>query len=244
MARIALVTGATTGIGAATVRALCAESFDVVATGRRSDRLERLSEETGCRFVAGDLTNDDDVAAIAEFAGNVDVLVNNAGGAVGLDSVAEGKVSDWQKMYDINVLGALRITQKVLPVMREHGGDVVFISSTAGHESYVGGGGYTAAKHAEREIAKTLRLELVGEPVRIIDIAPGLVKTEEFSLNRFSGDMQRAEQVYAGVAEPLLAEDIAEAVRWAVTLPSHVNIDSMIIRPVAQANSWTIAREN
>jgi len=243
MARIALVTGATTGIGEATVRALRAEGFDVIATGRRADRLEKLAADTGCRFIAGDLTNDDDVAAIADFAGNIDVLVNNAGGAVGLDSVADGKVADWQKMYDINVLGTLRITQKFLPVMRERGGDVVFISSTAGHESYLGGGGYTAAKHAEREIPKTLRLELVGEPVRIIDIAPGLVKTEEFSLNRFGGDAERAENVYTGVAEPLVAEDIAEAVRWAVTLPSHVNIDSMIVRPVAQANSWTVARE-
>ncbi|NLW14461.1 MAG: SDR family oxidoreductase [Trueperella sp.] len=243
MARIALVTGATTGIGEATVRALRAEGFDVIATGRRADRLEKLAADTGCRFIAGDLTNDDDVAAIADFAGNIDVLVNNAGGAVGLDSVAAGKVEDWQKMYDINVLGTLRITQKFLPVMRERGGDVVFISSTAGHESYLGGGGYTAAKHAEREIPKTLRLELVGEPVRIIDIAPGLVKTEEFSLNRFGGDAERAENVYTGVAEPLVAEDIAEAVRWAVTLPGHVNIDSMIVRPVAQANSWTVARE-
>lgn len=243
MARIALVTGATTGIGEATVRALRAEGFDVIATGRRADRLEKLAADTGCRFIAGDLTNDDDVAAIADFAGNIDVLVNNAGGAVGLDSVAAGKVEDWQKMYDINVLGTLRITQKFLPAMRERGGDVVFISSTAGHESYLGGGGYTAAKHAEREIPKTLRLELVGEPVRIIDIAPGLVKTEEFSLNRFGGDAERAENVYTGVAEPLVAEDIAEAVRWAVTLPGHVNIDSMIVRPVAQANSWTVARE-
>lgn len=243
MARIALVTGATTGIGEATVRALRAEGFDVIATGRRAERLEKLAADTGCRFIAGDLTNDDDVAAIADFAGNIDVLVNNAGGAVGLDSVADGRVEDWQKMYDINVLGTLRITQKFLPAMRERGGDVVFISSTAGHESYLGGGGYTAAKHAEREIPKTLRLELVGEPVRIIDIAPGLVKTEEFSLNRFGGDAERAENVYTGVAEPLVAEDIAEAVRWAVTLPGHVNIDSMIVRPVAQANSWTVARE-
>lgn len=243
MARTALVTGATTGIGEATVRALRSDGLDVVATGRRLDRLEALGTETGCRFIAGDLTDDDDVAAIAEFAGDVDVLVNNAGGAVGLDSVADAKVEDWQKMYDINVLGALRITQKILPAMRERGGDVVFISSTAGHESYVGGGGYTAAKHAEREIPKTLRLELVGEPVRIIDIAPGLVKTPEFSLNRFDGDQERAAQVYEGVANPLVADDIAEAVRWAVSLPSHVNIDTMIVRPVAQASSSVLARD-
>ena len=242
MARTALVTGATTGIGAATVRALRADGFDVIATGRRADRLEKLADETGCRFIAGDLTNDDDVAAIAEFAGDVDVLVNNAGGAIGQDPVAEGKIEDWRKMYEINVLGSLRITQKLLPTMRERGGDIVFISSTAGHESYLGGGGYTAAKHAEREIPKTLRLELVGEPVRIIDIGPGLVKTEEFSLNRFGGDADRADKVYAGVAEPLVAEDIAEAVRWTVSLPSHVNIDTMIVRPVAQANSSTVAR--
>lgn len=243
MARTALVTGATTGIGAATVRALRADGFDVIATGRRADRLEKLAGETGCRFIAGDLTNDDDVAAIAEFAGDVDVLVNNAGGAIGQDPVAEGKIEDWRKMYEINVLGSLRITQKLLPTMRESGGDIVFISSTAGHESYLGGGGYTAAKHAEREIPKTLRLELVGEPVRIIDIGPGLVKTEEFSLNRFGGDADRADKVYAGVAEPLVAEDIAEAVRWTVSLPSHVNIDTMIVRPVAQANSSTVARD-
>lgn len=243
MARTALVTGATTGIGAATVRALRADGFDVIATGRRADRLEKLADETGCRFIAGDLTNDDDVAAIAEFAGDVDVLVNNAGGAIGQDPVAEGKIEDWRKMYEINVLGSLRITQKLLPTMRERGGDIVFISSTAGHESYLGGGGYTAAKHAEREIPKTLRLELVGEPVRIIDIGPGLVKTEEFSLNRFGGDADRADKVYAGVAEPLVAEDIAEAVRWTVSLPSHVNIDTMIVRPVAQANSSTVARD-
>ena len=242
MARTALVTGATTGIGAATVRALRADGFDVIATGRRADRLEKLADETGCRFIAGDLTNDDDVAAIAEFAGDVDVLVNNAGGAIGQDPVAEGKIEDWRKMYEINVLGSLRITQKLLPTMRERGGDIVFISSTAGHESYLGGGGYTAAKHAEREIPKTLRLELVGEPVRIMYIGPGIVKTEEFSLNRFGGDADRADKVYAGVAEPLVAEDIAEAVRWTVSLPSHVNIDTMIVRPVAQANSSTVAR--
>lgn len=243
MKRRALVSGATSGIGAATVRALAAD-YDVVATGRREERLAALAAETGCDYVAADLTTDEGVDTIVARLQDrpLDVLVNCAGGALGTDSVELGRIDEWVRMYEINVLATLRLTQAFLPAMRERGGDIVIISSTAGHESYPGGAGYTAAKHAEREIASTLRLELVGQPVRIIDIAPGLVKTEEFSLNRFHGDAERAEKVYAGVDEPLLAQDIAEAVRWAVSLPPHVNIDSMIVRPVAQASSTIIAR--
>lgn len=245
--RRALVTGATTGIGAATVRALIADGFEVIATGRRAERLDVLAAETGCATVVGDLTTDDGVATVvaaALEAGGIDVLVNNAGGAIGADSVADGKAADWRRMYDINVISTLQLTQQLLPTLIERGGDVVVISSTAGHDTYPGGGGYVAAKHAERQIPATLRLELVGQPVRVIDIAPGMVKTEEFALNRFSGDQDRADAVYAGVDEPLVAADIAEAVRWAVTLPPHVNIDSMIIRPRAQASNTIVARRS
>lgn len=243
MPRRVLVTGASTGIGAATVRSLVAAGYEVVASARRADRLAALAAETGCAIVVADLQKDDDVARLAEEAGHIDVLVNNAGGALGTDPVADGKVEEWLTMYDRNVLGTLRLTQALLPHLRAHGGDIVFVTSTAAHGTYPGGAGYTAAKHAEKMIPDTLRLELCGEPVRIIEIAPGMVKTEEFSLNRYHGDAAKAAAVYEGVAEPLVAEDIAEAITWAVSLPSHVNIDTMIIRPVAQASNTLVHRE-
>lgn len=245
MTKRAVVTGATTGIGEAIAKALVADGFDVIATGRREDRLKALAENIGCSYIAADLATDDGVDAVANFAlkgGPVDVLINNAGGALGVDPVLEGNLDEWRRMYEINVIMTLALTQKLVPQMRKRGGDVVFISSTAGHATYPGGAGYTAAKHAERMIPQTLRLELCGDPVRIIDIAPGMVKTEEFSLNRLHGDAQAAEKVYAGVEAPLVAEDVAEAVRWAVSLPAHVNIDTMVIRPVAQASNTQIAR--
>ena len=245
MARKALVTGASSGIGAATVRSLVGEGLEVIATARRADRLAALAAETGCVYVAADLTQDAGVRAVAEAVaagGGIDVLVNNAGGALGTDPVAEGKLDEWQRMYEINVLSTLALTQALLPGLRERGGDIVFMLSTASLATYPGGAGYVAAKHAERQIADTLRLELMGEPVRIISINPGMVKTEEFSLNRYHGDGAAAERVYAGVAEPLLAEDIAECVRWAIALPSHVNIDSITVRPVAQASNTLVAR--
>lgn len=240
-----VVTGASTGIGEATARRLAAEGFTVVATARRRERLEKLAAEIGCEIFPADLTVDDDVVALAEFAqagGPVVALVNNAGGAVGQDPVATGSIEDWASMYEKNVLATLRLTQALLPGMRENGGDVVFVTSTAAHETYAGGGGYTAAKHAELMIPHTLRIELVGEPVRIIEVAPGMVKTEEFSLNRL-GSKEAADKVYDGVAEPLLAEDIADVIAWTLTRPRHVNIDSVKVRPVAQANSWTVARK-
>lgn len=245
MTKRAVVTGATTGIGEAIAKALVADGFDVIATGRREDRLKALAENIGCSYIAADLATDDGVDAVANFAlkgGPVDVLINNAGGALGVDPVLEGNLDEWRRMYEINVIMTLALTQKLVPQMRKRGGDVVFISSTAGHATYPGGAGYTAAKHAERMIPQTLRLELCGDPVRIIDIAPGMVKTEEFSLNRLHGDAQAAEKVYAGVEAPLVAEDVAEAVRWAVSLPAHVNIDTLVIRPVAQASNTQIAR--
>ncbi|MCI1676046.1 MAG: SDR family oxidoreductase [Ancrocorticia sp.] len=240
-----LVTGASTGIGRATAVRLAREGFDVYATARRADRLERLAQQIGCKIFPADLTKDDDVAALAAFVeadGPLQALVNNAGGAEGQDPVASGDVAQWRSMYEKNVLGTLRLTQAVLPSMRKLGGDLVFVTSTAAHETYVGGAGYTAAKHAELMIPQTLRIELVGEPVRIIEVAPGMVKTEEFSLNRL-GNKEAAEKVYAGVAEPLVADDIADVIAWALTRPSHVNIDSVVVRPRAQANSWTVARQ-
>ena len=241
-----IVTGASTGIGEATVRRLAADGYEVVATARREARLARLAEETGCEWVAGDITSDEDVARIletAEAGGPVTALVNNAGGALGLDPIAEAKTEDWLTMYERNVLGTLRMTRAALAGLRERGGTIVFITSVAAHETYPGGGGYTAAKHGEFMIARTLRMELVGEPVRIVEICPGLVKTEEFSKNRL-GSVEAAEKVYQGVDEPLLAEDIADCIAWTLSRPSHVNIDRIVVRPVAQASSTLIARND
>ncbi len=243
MARI-VVSGASTGIGEATVRRLRGEGYDVVATARREPRLASLAKQTGCSYFAADLTNQEEIDALVEFLGREPVagLVNVAGGALGQDTVAEGKIADWQRMFDINVVATLRLTQALLPQFRKNGGDLVFLTSTAAYETYPGGAGYTAAKHAERMIANTLRIELVGEPVRIIEIAPGMVKTEEFSKNRLGGQ-KAAEKVYQGVAEPLVAEDIADIIYWTLSRPRHVNIDLVKVRPVAQANSWTVARQ-
>jgi NADP-dependent 3-hydroxy acid dehydrogenase YdfG len=242
----AVVTGASSGIGAATVRRLRAEGWDVVAAARRAERLEALAAETGAEPVVADVTRDDDVARLAAAAsarGPVHALVNNAGGALGLDPVATGSLDDWRAMYEVNVLGALRVTQALLPALRASGrGDLVLLTSTAGHGTYPGGGGYVAAKHAERTIAETLRLELVGEPVRVIEIAPGMVATEEFLLVRFGGDAARAAATYAGVDAPLTADDVADAIAWCLTRPHHVNIDSMVIRPRAQASNTVVAR--
>ena len=169
--------------------------------------------------------------------GPLNAVVNVAGGALGTDSVADADLDRWRRMYETNVLGTLRLTRALLPSLRESGrGDVVVLTSTAGHDTYPGGAGYVAAKHAERVIASTLRLELVGEPVRVMEIAPGMVATEEFSLVRYDGDAEKAAAVYAGVASPLVAEDVADAIVWTLTRPHHVNIDSMIIRPRAQAS--------
>ncbi|HZK05075.1 MAG TPA: SDR family NAD(P)-dependent oxidoreductase [Actinomycetaceae bacterium] len=244
--RRALVTGASTGIGLETVRALVASGWEVIASARREDRLRSLAAETGCDFFAADLTVGDDVARLTAFAtsrpgARPSALVNVAGGAEGVDTIASADIDRWQSMYDKNVLATLRLTRALLPHLRESGGDIVFVTSTAAHDTYPGGGGYAAAKHAERMIPLTLRQELVGEPVRIIEIAPGMVRTPEFSLNRL-GSQKAADAVYAGVAEPLVGADVAEAIRWTLSLPRHMNVDSMILRPVAQATNTLVAR--
>ncbi|MFJ6696214.1 SDR family NAD(P)-dependent oxidoreductase [Streptomyces sp. NPDC091272] len=248
-APIAVVTGASSGIGAATARQLAASGYRVVLTARRKDRIEALADEltaAGHQAVpyALDVT---DRAAVDEFATafrTVAVLVNNAGGALGADPVATADPADWRQMYETNVLGTLNLTQALLPALTASGdGTVVVVSSTAGHGTYEGGGGYVAAKHGSHVLAETLRLEIVGTPVRVIEVAPGMVKTEEFALTRFDGDEDRAAKVYAGVAEPLSADDVAETITWAVTRPSHVNIDLLVVRPRAQASNTKVHRE-
>ena len=239
---VAVVTGASSGIGEATARRLAAEGFEVVAAARRLDRLEKLAAETGVRAVRLDVTDEASVAAFAEQVPECAVLVNNAGGARGLAPVTETAIEDWRWMYEVNVLGSVRMVQALLPAMLKYGrGHVVNITSVAGHSVYEGGSGYTATKHAQRALTETLRLELNGRPVRVTEIAPGMVKTEEFSLNRL-GDADRADAVYAGVAEPLVAEDIADCVAFAVTRPAHVDIDLMVIKPIAQAAPYKVHR--
>jgi len=243
--RRALVTGASSGIGAATVRRLRADGWDVVATARRADRLDALARETGADTFAADVTRDDDVTALlahVRATGGLDAVVNNAGGALGQDAVEDADLDGWRAMYELNVLGTLRVTKGVLPLLRERGqGDVLVVTSTAGHGAYPGGAGYTGVKHAERMLATTLRWELVGEPVRVIEVAPGAVATEEFSLVRFGGDAERAAKVYEGY-QPLVAEDVADTIAWSLSRPAHVNVDLLVVRPRAQANNTTVAR--
>ena len=242
---VAVVTGASSGIGAATARRLVAEGFDVVAAARRVERLADLAREIGCRPVPVDVTETASVEALADAVDDCRVLVNNAGGAIGLEPVGAARDADWQRMYDVNVLGMMRMTRALLPKLIASGdGVVVNVTSTAGHIVYEGGAGYSAAKYAERAVTETLRLELCGEPVRVTEIAPGMVKTDEFSLVRFDGDADRADAVYAGVPGPLTADDIADCITWVVTRPWHVNIDSMIVRPRAQAAQHKIHRES
>jgi NADP-dependent 3-hydroxy acid dehydrogenase YdfG len=240
----AMVTGASSGIGAATVRRLRQDGWQVLAVARRADRLAELAERTGCEVCVADVTDPADVARIAEAAGVCHALVNNAGGAVGMESVQDGLAADWQAMFEVNVLGVLRVTQALLPALRASGrGDILVMTSTAALITYPGGGGYSAAKHGSGAIARTLRLELVGQPLRVIEIAPGMVRTDEFSTKRFRGDQEAADKIYAGVAEPLTADDIAECVAWTLELPHHVNIDLMVVRPRAQAAQHLVARD-
>jgi NADP-dependent 3-hydroxy acid dehydrogenase YdfG len=244
--RTAVVTGASSGIGAATARALAAEGYAVWCAARRSDRVEALAEEIGGTPVTCDVTSPQSVAALAASVGEtLHVLVNNAGGAFGLQPVAEADPEDWRRMYEVNVLGLLHVTQALLPALRASGdGLIVNVGSTAGRIAYEGGAGYTAAKHGTQVVTETLRLELVGEPIRISEIAPGMVRTEEFATVRFEGDRARADAVYAGVAEPLVAEDVADAIAWIATRPSHVNIDELVIKPRAQAAQHKVHRES
>lgn len=240
----AVVTGASSGIGAATARALARDGFRVVCAARRQERIEPLAEEIGGVAIVCDVTDPESVRQLAEAVGpSLSVLVNNAGGALGLDPIESADPAQWQRMYDVNVLGVLHVTQALLPALRASGdGLVVTVTSTAGRVAYEGGAGYTAAKHAAKVVSETLRLELCGEPIRITDVAPGMVHTEEFSTVRFGGDQAQADAVYAGVPDPLVAEDVAEAIAWVASRPSHVNIDEMVIKPRAQAAQHKVHR--
>ena len=242
--KTAVVTGASSGIGAATARRLAAEGYHVVCAARRADRVASLAVEIGGTSIACDVTSTQDVAALAAEVGpRLDVLVNNAGGAIGAEPVAEADPDDWRAMYEVNVIGLLNVTKALLPALIASGdGVLVNVGSTAGRIAYEGGAGYTAAKHGTQVVTETLRLELSGEPVRVTEIAPGMVRTDEFALQRFEGDREKAEAVYAGVAEPLVAEDIADAIGWVVTRPSHVNVDEMVLRPRAQAAQHKVHR--
>ena len=244
--KVAVVTGASSGIGAATAKLLAKNGYTVIAGARRTDRLETLAAhnkniEIHQLDVTDQTSVDNFVQAIA--GREVDLLVNNAGGAFDSSSVLDSNPDVWAKSYDVNVIGSVRMTKALAPSMIAAGkGHIVIISSTAGHVAYENGGSYVAAKFAERSLANTLRLELNGTPIRITEIAPGMVKTDEFALVRNSGDSAKAAKVYEGVESPLTAEDIAESIYWSTSVPAHVNIDSLVIRPVAQAANHKVFR--
>jgi len=237
------VTGASSGIGEASARALAQAGFRVVCAARRRDRVEALAAQIGGVAVVCDITAEADVQNLARVAGPaVDVLVNNAGGAFGQDSVADADMADWQRMFDINVIGTGRVTQALLPALRACQGTVIFITSTAAEAAYEGGAAYCGTKAAERSMASALRLELNGEQVRVCEICPGMVRTDEFSLVRFRGNQAKVDAVYAGVDEPLVAEDVADAVAWVATRPHHVTVERLVIRPVDQAANHKVFR--
>ncbi|MFL6196997.1 MAG: SDR family NAD(P)-dependent oxidoreductase [Thermoanaerobaculia bacterium] len=240
--KIAVVTGASSGIGAATARALAGAGFRVFLGARRQERLQEAAGPIGGTALPLDVTDAGSVKAfVAALPAEVHVLVNNAGGAWGLDRIEGAVDDDWIRMWETNVLGTMRLARDLLPALKASGdGHVVNLGSIAGFETYAGGAGYTGAKHAERALTRTLRLELLGQPVRVTDVAPGLVETE-FSLVRFKGDAERAQGVYRGL-QALTAEDVADCVLWAVTRPSHVNIDEIVVRPRDQATATAVHR--
>ncbi len=241
--RVAVVTGASSGIGEATAKTLATLGFHVVAVARRADRIQRLADEIDGTAVVADVTDDAAVEALAAGLTRVDVLVNNAGGAKGLEPIAEANLDDWRWMWETNVLGTLRVTRALLPKLVASGdGLIVTVTSIAALEVYDNGGGYTAAKHAQGALHRTLRGELLGKPVRLTEIAPGAVETE-FSLVRFGGDEQRAEKVYSGIT-PLVAADVAEVIGFVASRPSHVNLDQIIIRPRDQASASRFNRRS
>lgn len=246
----AIVTGASSGIGAAAVRQLRSNGWNVIAVARREDRLVQLAQETGALPFTADVTVSEDIERLHAFAsetfksaGGVDTVINVAGGARGVDSVANAKDEDWQWMFQVNVLGTLNVLKAFLPDLRDHGfGTVLNLTSTAGHTAYEGGAGYNAAKFGQHALTGALRLEEAEHNIRVIEVAPGMVHTNEFTVNRLGGNQEAAEKVYQGVEKPLTAEDVAEVVAYAVGLPHHINLDQIVMRPVAQAAAHKVIR--
>jgi hypothetical protein len=238
---VAVVTGATSGIGEATATRLAADGFDVVIGGRREERLRAVAEAIGARWHVLDVTDPASVDRFCDAVEECRVLVNNAGGALGLDRIAQADEGEWRAMFEVNVLGTLRMTKRLLPLLEASGdGHVVNVGSIAGYEPYIGGAGYNAAKFAERALTKVLRLEVLGRPVRVSEIDPGLVQTE-FSTVRFHGDESRAAAVYEGLT-PLSAMDVAECIGFVVSRPPHVNIDTLVVLARDQAGATTVHR--
>jgi NADP-dependent 3-hydroxy acid dehydrogenase YdfG len=243
----AVITGASSGIGAATARLLASNGYHVIAAARRTERLAALAaEDQNIEAFTLDVTKQESIDSLTKHlqAKPVSILINCAGGAFDSDPINDSDPEIWKKTYDINVVGSVRMVKAMTPLMQAFGrGHIVMISSTAGHRVYENGGSYVAAKFAETSLVETLRLELNGQPIRVTEIAPGMVKTDEFSTVRFKGDAERAAKVYEGVTRPLVAEDVAEAIRWSVMLPTHFNVDSLVIRPLAQAQSHKVYRK-
>ncbi|WP_327639899.1 SDR family NAD(P)-dependent oxidoreductase [Kribbella sp. NBC_00482] len=241
---LAVVTGASSGIGAASARYLAREGFEVICAARRLDRIEALAKEIDGRAVQCDVTSAEDVAALTAAVGDeLQVLVNNAGGAFGFEPVADADLDAWRRMFEVNVIAVAAVTKSLLPALIAGRGTIIVMGSTAGQVAYEGGGGYVAAKHGAKAVVDTLRLELYDQPVRVTEIAPGMVQSEGFALTRFNGDQSKADAVYAGVREPLTADDVADIVAWIATRPSHVNIDRITVRPRAQAAQHKVHRE-
>lgn len=243
----AVITGASSGIGAATARLLASNGYHVIAAARRAEKLAALAtEDQNIEAFTLDVTKQDSVDSLTKHLQGkpVSILINCAGGAFDAAAINDSDPEIWKKTYDINVVGSVRMVKAMTPLMQAFGhGHIVMISSTAGHRVYENGGSYVAAKFAESSLVETLRLELNGQPIRVTEIAPGMVKTDEFAVQRFSGDTEKAAKVYEGVTRPLVAEDVAEAIRWSVMLPSHFNVDSLVIRPLAQAQSHKVYRQ-
>lgn len=241
--RVAVVTGASAGIGEATAKTLAAQGFHVICVARRAGPIEALAAEIDGTAIVADVTDTAAVAALAERLDRVDVLVNNAGGARGLESIADADVENWRWMWESNVLGTLHVTKALLPKLIDSGdGLIITVTSIAAVEIYDNGGGYTSAKHAQGVLHRTLRSELLGKPLRLTEVAPGMVKTD-FSLNRFDGDAERAEKVYAGVT-PLVAQDIADVIGFVASRPAHVDLDLIVVRPRDQVSGASGSRFN